>query len=65
MTTFLRFIDVEVYNCIELGYTKPTVVTDGNITIPQPMAQWTKEEKQAFPINSRNMNAIFNGVTPS
>ena len=65
MTSFLSSINVQVWNCVELGYTKPTVVTDGNNTIPKPMAQWTKEEKEAFTFNSRELNVIFNGVTHS
>ena len=65
MTAFLQSIDVEAWNCVELGYTKPIVVTDGNSTIPKPMAQWTKEEKEVFTFNSRALNVIFNGVTPS
>ena len=65
MTAFLQSIDREGWNYVELGYTKPIVVNEGNITIPKPMAQWTKEEKEAFTFNCRALNTIFNGVTPS
>ena len=65
MTAFLQSIDVDVWNCVEFGYTKPTIITDGNKTIEKPKPQWTKEDKHAFNCNSKALNSIFNGVTPS
>ena len=65
MTAFLQSVDVDVWNCVEFGYTKPTVATDGDKTIEKPMPQWTKEDKQAFNWNSKALNTIFYGVPPS
>lgn len=43
----------------------PTVTTDGNKIIEKPIPQWTKEDKQTFNFNSKALNSIFNGVSPS
>lgn len=32
---------------------------------PKPREQWTKDEKRAANYNSKAINAIFNGVSPS
>lgn len=63
-TSFLQSIDEDVWNSVEFGYSKPAVQVDGNL-VPKPREQWTNEEKHASNYNSKAINAIYNGVSPS
>ena len=64
MIAFLKSIDNEVWNCVEDGYTPPTIEVDGKIIL-KPKSEWSKEEKHASNCNSKAINGIYNGLTPS
>ena len=58
MIGFLKSIDDNVWDIIEEGYSKPTIVTNGE-TVPKPKAQWSKDEKHASNCNNKALNDIY------
>ena len=64
MIAFLRAIDDQVWDTVVEGYANPTLIVNGQ-TIKKPKAQWTTAEKTISNCNSKEINAIYNGVTPA
>ena len=62
MIGFLKSIDDDVWDIVEEGYSKPTIVADGK-TIPTHKAQWSKDDKHVSNCNNKAMNGIYNGVS--
>eukprot|EP00268_Persea_americana_P055433 TRINITY_DN6442_c2_g1_i2.p1 TRINITY_DN6442_c2_g1~~TRINITY_DN6442_c2_g1_i2.p1 ORF type:complete len:110 (+),score=28.18 TRINITY_DN6442_c2_g1_i2:178-507(+) len=62
MMEFLKSIDDDVWDIVEEGYSKPTIVADGK-TISKAKAQWSKDDKYASNCNNKAMNGIYNGET--
>ncbi|XXG79823.1 hypothetical protein AAC387_Pa09g0814 [Persea americana] len=62
MIGFLKSIDDNFWDIVEEGYSKPTIVANGQ-TVSKPKAQWTKDEKHASNCNNKAMNRIYNGVS--
>ena len=58
---FLKSIDDDVWDIVEEGYSKPTVMADGK-SVPKPNVQWTKDEKHASNCKYKVMNGIYNEV---
>ena len=58
---FLKSIDDDVWDIVEDGYSRLTIVANGQ-TVPKLKAQWTKDEKHAFNCNNKAMNEIYNEV---
>lgn len=63
MIAFLLAINDDVWDYVEEGYSAPAIVTDGK-TIPKPKSQWTQGEKNFANWNNKEINSIYNGVTP-
>lgn len=59
---FLKSIDDDVWDIVEEGHSKPTIVANGQ-TIPKPKAQWTRDEKHDSNCNNKAMNGIYNGIS--
>ena len=53
MKTFLKFIDVRVWNSVEYGWEKPTTLVN----------EWQNSQKEVAAFNSKVMNAIFDVVS--
>ena len=49
MKTFLKFIDVRVWNSVEYGWEKPTT----------PVNEWQNSQKEVATFNSKAMNIVF------
>lgn len=62
MIGFLKSIDDDVCDIVEEGYSRPTIVVNGQI-VPKPKTQWSKDEKHASNCNKKAVNCIYNGVT--
>ena len=62
MIGFLKSIDDDVWDIIEEGYSKPTIIANGK-TITKPKAQWSKDDKYAFNCNNKAMNGTYNEVS--
>ncbi|XXG72823.1 hypothetical protein AAC387_Pa07g1834 [Persea americana] len=62
MIGFLKSIDDDVWDIVREGYSKPTIVANGQ-TVPKPKAQWTKDEKHASSCKKKAMNGIYNRVS--
>lgn len=63
MVTFLRSIDYDVWDCVEDGYSRPTMVTCVK-SLLKPKARWNQGEKHIANCNNKAIDAIYNGVTP-
>ena len=61
MIEFLKSIDDDVWDIIEEGYSKPTIVADSKI-VHKPKAQWTKDKKHASNYNKTRW-IIYNEVS--
>ncbi|GAA0154002.1 hypothetical protein LIER_12106 [Lithospermum erythrorhizon] len=61
MTAFLRSIDTKIWKAVSIGWTAPTV-TNNNVVIVKPKANWTGEEDGAALANHKALDAIFNVV---
>lgn len=59
---FLKSIDDDVWDIVEEGYSKLTIVANEQ-TVPKPKAQWSKDDKHASNCNNMAMNGIYNGVS--
>ena len=53
MKAFLKSIDERVWNSVEYGWQKPTIL----------VSKWQTFEKEAVGFNSKAINAIFNVVS--
>ena len=53
MKTFLKSIDVSVWNSVEYEWEKPTT----------PVSEWQTSQKEAAAFNNKAMNVIFNVVS--
>src|ERR1044072_5911336 len=65
MTTFLRSIDNKTWKAIIKGWTPPVnKETEGSSTTLtlKKEEDWSKEEDEEALVNSKVLNAIFNGV---
>lgn len=58
MIAFLNSIIDKVWNRIEVGYTRLTIVANGEM-VPKSKAQWTKEEKQALNYNKSRLMTVL------
>ncbi|GAA0166051.1 hypothetical protein LIER_21299 [Lithospermum erythrorhizon] len=61
MTAFLRSIDTRTWKVVRIGWTTPTVTND-NITMLKPEANWTGEDEELAFGNNKALNTIFNVV---
>jgi 2-polyprenyl-6-methoxyphenol hydroxylase-like FAD-dependent oxidoreductase len=64
MVAFLKTIDSKTWKAVLKGWDHPLVKDkDGNDKIElKPEEEWSKEEDELALINSKALNALFNGV---
>src|SRR4051812_18793325 len=62
MVVVIKFVDNKAWRAVKNGWKHPEKVMEDGTTVLIPEAQWNKTEEELALGNSKELNALFNGI---